>query len=83
VKASVSALLMLLAAITATHMHGAAPDRHVDAKICRYYGFAPHTRAFSDCLLNVRHYWSTGPCADWDFAAVHRRYCNIIPELDF
>jgi hypothetical protein len=82
-KASVSALLMLLAAITATHTRGAGADRHVDAKICQFYGFAPHTRAFLACLLNVRHYWSTGPCADWDFAALHRRYCNIIPELDF
>jgi hypothetical protein len=33
--------------------------------------------------MNVRHYWSAGPCANWNFATVHKRYCNIIPEADF
>jgi hypothetical protein len=79
-----TALLTLAAiTVTCTNSAGAAAGRYTDARICRSYGFAPHTRAFSACLLNVRHYWSAGPCADWNFATVHKRYCNIIPEADF
>jgi hypothetical protein len=79
-----TALLMLAAiTITCTSSAGAAAGRYADARICRFYGFPPHTRAFSTCLMNVRHYWSSGPCADWNFAAVHKRYCNITPEADF
>jgi hypothetical protein len=77
--------LLMLAAITTTCTNGAAAaaGRYADARICRLYGFPPHTRAFSACVMNVRHYWSAGPCADWNFATVHKRYCNIIPEADF
>jgi hypothetical protein len=78
--------LLVLAAINITCANSAsatAAGRYTDATICRFYGFPPHTRAFSACLLNVRHYWSAGPCADWNFAVVHKRYCNIIPEADF
>ena len=84
-KASVSALLMLslLAAPAIARNNGTAASRRVDAETCRYYGFPAHTRAFSACLMNVRHYWSSGPCADPEFAAVHLRYCNVIPEVDF
>jgi hypothetical protein len=78
-----TALLMLAAIAIAGTNGAAAAGRYTDATICRFYGFPPHTRAFSACLLNVRHYWSAGPCADWNFAAVHKRYCNIIPEADF
>ena len=78
-------LLMAATAVAATGFAGThrAASRRIDAEICQYYGFPPHTRAFSACLLNVRHYWSTGPCADWSFAMAHKRYCNIIPEADF
>jgi hypothetical protein len=78
-------VLLMLAAITITFTNsaGAAAGRYADATICRAYGFPPHTRAFSACLMNVRHYWSSGPCADWNFAMVHKRYCNLIPEADF
>ena len=77
--------LLMLATITITSVNGAAAavGRYGDAKICRLYGFPPHTRAFSACLMNVRHYWSTGPCSDWSFANVHKRYCNLFPEFDF
>lgn len=84
-KVVVSAVLILLAATTLTGTAGAAAagSRHVDAEICRSYGFPPHKWAFSACLMNVRHYFSAGPCADWNFASVHKRYCNVIPEADF
>jgi hypothetical protein len=79
-----TALLMLAAiSVTCTNSATAAAGRYTDATICRFYGFPPHTRAFSACLMNVRHYWSAGPCADWNFAMVHKRYCNLIPEADF
>jgi hypothetical protein len=85
-KASLLAMPMLLlmaATAFAGPHYGAAARWRNDAKICEYYGFPPHTRAFSACILNVRHYWSTGPCADPGFAAVHVRYCNVFPEWDF
>ena len=83
---SAAFILLLLAAaapaIARTHSL-AAWNRRVDADICHYYGLPRHTRAFSACLMNVRHYWSTGPCADPDFARLHLRYCNVISEWDF
>jgi len=60
---------------------GAAQAAAVDT--CRLYGFVPHARDYAVCRMNVWHYWSTGPCADSRFAAAHRRYCNLIPPLDF
>jgi hypothetical protein len=53
------------------------------ADTCRLYGFVPHSRDHRVCRANLRHYWNTGPCADSRFAAVHLRYCNIIPTFDF
>jgi hypothetical protein len=78
-------LLLLAAAVPAiARTNGVtAWNRRVDADICWHYGFAPHTRAFSACLMNVRHYWSTGPCAEPEFAAVHLRYCHELPPFDF
>ena len=82
-----AAFMLLLLAATAPAIARTnsvtAWNRRIDANICSFYGFPPHTRAFSACLLNVRHYWSSGPCADPEFAAVHVRYCNLIPEFDF
>jgi hypothetical protein len=82
-KAFVAVLMLAAITITFTNNADAAAGWYADARICRSYGFPPHTRAFSSCLLNVRHYWSSGPCVDWNFAAVHKRYCNIIPDADF
>jgi hypothetical protein len=59
----------------------AAPIAAADT--CQLYGYVPHTRDYATCRMNVRHYWSTGPCSDSRFASVHRRYCNLIPTLDF
>jgi len=69
----------LLIAVTMTLGAG----RRLDAEICRHYGFPPHSRAYSACLMNVWHYWSTGPCAQATFAAVHLRYCHELPPIDF
>jgi hypothetical protein len=76
-------ILALMAATALAGPRNAVPSWRAGAEVCRYYGFPRHTRAFSACILNVRHYWSTGPCSDWSFAAVHKRYCNNIPEADF
>src|SRR5271167_5120052 len=43
---------------------------------CRIYGFPPHTRDYALCRMNVRRFWTTGPCADPYFAAIHREYCH-------
>lgn len=84
-KASLLAVpvLLLLAAAAFAGPRNAVPGWHAGAKVCQYYGFPPHSRAFSACVLNVRHFWSTGPCSDPGFAAVHVRYCSVFPEWDF
>ena len=84
-KASLLAapMLLLMAAIAFAGPRNAIPGGHADAKVCQYYGFPRHTRAFSACILNVRHYWSTGLCSNPNFAAMHVRYCNVFPEWDF
>ena len=76
-------VLLLMAVSASASPHNAVPGWRADARVCQYYGFPRHTRAFSACILNVRHYWSTGPCADPNFVAVHVRYCNVFPEWDF
>jgi hypothetical protein len=84
VSAALALLLLAAAAPAVARTNSvAAWNRRVDAETCWYYGFPRHTRAFSACLMNVRHYWSTGPCADPGFPAVHVRYCNVFPEWDF
>lgn len=87
-KALASAAFMLLilaaAAPAIARTNGAAAwNRRVNAEICWFYGFSPHTRAFSACLMNVRRFWSSGPCADPEFAALHLRYCHELPPFDF
>ena len=46
---------------------------------CRLYGYAPHTRAYALCRLDVRRYWTTAPCGNVDFALAHREYCHLNP----
>ncbi|HML07718.1 MAG TPA: hypothetical protein VK430_06265 [Xanthobacteraceae bacterium] len=46
---------------------------------CLIYGFVPHSSAYAQCRMNVRRYWTTGPCADAGFAAIHREYCHLNP----
>jgi hypothetical protein len=83
-KRSGSAALALFAFTGALTLAGsvqAAPFSR--SEVCREYGFVAGTRAFRECRVNVRYYWSTGPCANAAFAAAHLRYCHVIPEFDF
>ena len=75
------ALFAFAAALTLAGSAYAAPFSRNE--ICREYGYIPSTRAFVECRMNVRYYWSTGPCANDAFAVVHRRYCHVTPEFDF
>jgi len=75
------ALFAFAAASAVVESAHAAPFSR--SEVCREYGYPPGTRAFAECRVNVRHYWSTGPCANAAFASVHLRYCHVIPEFDF
>ena len=55
--------------------HAAA--RAAAADQCQLYGFARGTRDYAECRLDVRRYWTTGPCGSESFAAVHRGYCHL------
>ncbi len=46
---------------------------------CRLYGFTPDSRDYAECRVDVRRYWTTGPCGSARFAAIHRGYCRLIP----
>ena len=82
-------LLLLVAAALTAAAAATANAKHLVGKkfaandLCQAYGYAAGTHAYWECRLNVRRYWTTGPCGDSGFASVHRRYCNIIPEADF
>jgi hypothetical protein len=71
----------LAAAALAGGSAGAAPLPPPDT--CRLYGYLPGTRDYAVCRMNVWHLWNTGPCSDARFAAMHLRYCHLIPPLDF
>jgi hypothetical protein len=75
------AVLLVATAIMATGRADAAQVAANDA--CSSYGYARGTHDYALCRMNVRHYWSTGSCSDSRFASVHRRYCNLIPTIDF
>lgn len=74
-------LLLIATAVMAAGRAGAAQVAANDA--CSLYGYARGTHDYAVCRMNVRHYWSTGPCSDSRFASVHRRYCHLIPTIDF
>jgi hypothetical protein len=46
---------------------------------CLIYGFPPHSRDYAECRMNLRRFWTTGPCASAEFAAIHREYCHLNP----
>jgi len=74
----------LLLVATAIMPPGSASAAHMAATdVCSVYGYARSTHDHAVCRMNVRHYWSAGPCSDSRFASVHRRYCNLIPTIDF
>ena len=57
--------------------HPAARSAAMDQ--CRLYGFTPGTRDYAECRVDVRRYWTTGPCGSSSFAALHRGYCHLNP----
>ncbi len=46
---------------------------------CRLYGFTTGSRDYAECRVDVRRYWTTGPCDSRRFAAIHRGYCHLNP----
>ncbi len=70
-------VLLALAGMMGAGSAGAAQFAAFDQ--CRIYGYAPHTRDYALCRMNVRRYWTTGPCGDTSYAAMHREYCHLNP----
>ena len=70
--------LLLIASAMAGAERASAAER-VAFDQCRLYGYAPHTRDHALCRMNVRRYWTTGPCGSADFALTHREYCHLNP----
>ena len=71
-------LLLTLAAMIAADTAGAAQFTTTFDQ-CRIYGYVPHTRDYALCRMNVRRYWTTGPCGDAGYASAHREYCHLNP----
>jgi len=71
VRDALRLLLVALALIAAGDAALAATD-----DTCQLYGYAPHTRDYAVCRMNLRHYWNAGPCADSRFVAAHPRHCH-------
>jgi hypothetical protein len=82
-KTALGALLAAAMVMAVVDGAGAGGAKFADADSCLLYGFAPYSRAFAVCRMNVRHYWTSGPCGDNFFAAAHPRYCHLYPPLDF
>jgi hypothetical protein len=79
-KISTKAALGFLAiAATTAGADGANAAQLASVDTCQLYGFAPHTREYAACRMNVRHHWTTGPCGDNFFADAHRGYCHLYP----
>jgi hypothetical protein len=70
------ATLLLATMVSADH---AVAGQFLAIDKCRIYGFPPHSRDYALCRMNVRRFWTTGPCADPYFAAIHREYCHLNP----
>jgi hypothetical protein len=77
------AMRFSLVAVVLAFVGQASASRAAAIDICRSYGYVPRTHDYAACRMDARHYWTAGPCGDSRFAAVHRRYCHLIPELDF
>jgi hypothetical protein len=78
-----ASLRFLLIATAITVADGASAAQLAANDSCSLYGFAPGTHDYAACRMNTRHFWTTRPCGNSEFAAVHRRYCNIDPPFDF
>jgi hypothetical protein len=73
-------IAMLVAAVAATLFAGHACAREFLAiDKCLIYGFPLHSRDYAVCRMNLRRFWTTGPCADPAFAAIYREYCHLNP----
>jgi len=75
-----SAMLMandVSAAELAMHRHAAHPARAAAIDQCRLYGFVRGSWDYAACRMDVRRYWTTGPCGSASFAATHRSYCHL------
>jgi hypothetical protein len=70
-------LLLIFAGMTLAGGANAAQWATFDQ--CRIYGYTPHTRDYALCRMNVRRYWTTGPCGDSGYASAHREYCHLYP----
>jgi hypothetical protein len=70
-------LLLIVTGMIVADCASAAQRAAIDQ--CRLYGFAPHSRDYALCRMNVRRCWTTGPCGNSDFAAMHRGYCHLNP----
>ena len=46
---------------------------------CQLYGFARGSRDYAECRVDVRRYWTTGPCGTARLVAMHRGYCHLNP----
>jgi hypothetical protein len=69
--------LFLLLAAAMTVAGSASAERLTTIDTCRLYGYAPHSTAYAQCRMNVRRYWTTGPCGSNEFAWSHRGYCHL------
>jgi hypothetical protein len=70
-------VLLVLAGTIGAGSAGAATVPTFDQ--CRIYGYAPHTRDYALCRMNLRRYWTTGRCGNWGYAVMHREYCHLNP----
>lgn len=76
-------VLSVATALAAADRAGAGPAKLAAVDTCEIYGFVPHTRAYAACRMNVRHFWTSGPCGSNFFAAAHPGYCHLYPPHDF
>lgn len=70
-------LLLIASAVMIADGVGATQVAAIDQ--CRLYGFTPGSRDYAECRMDVRRYWTTGPCGSARFAAMHRGYCHLNP----
>ena len=72
-------LFRFLLTLTVLTFSGAAGAAQLPTNVqCQIYGYVPGTRDFAQCRMNVRHYWTTGPCGDYAFAWAHPGYCHLL-----
>ena len=72
-------LLLIASAVTIADGASATQVATQAAAInqCWLYGFTPGSRDYAECRVDVRRYWTTGPCGSARFAAIHRGYCHL------